>query len=124
MHSEVLNYLDRTIDTIKSLLRQQLVACKSDASQPCSVSGYAESIPRGLARFRALHRARTAIRRQPASSQLMQCQHEAERYAQGGLYWRAISSGDRASTLRREGYVAASEDLSAIFALVKHSPAA
>ncbi len=124
MHSEVMGYLDRTIDTIKSLLRPQLTACKSDASQPCSVSGYAESIPRGLARFKALTRARIAIRHEPTDRQIERCRREAAHYSEGGLWWSAITGDDRTSKLRREGCAAAGEDLAAIVALSEQGPAA
>ena len=120
MQRDLIGYLDQAIETLESLLRRQIAECRSTTSQPCSVSGYGESLPSGLARLQALRRTRRVIARRRPLERPDACRQEAARYAVGGPDWCAVRGNGGYSRLRREGFKIAAMDLDAIISLAAY----
>lgn len=117
MRRDLIDYLDCAIETLESLLRKQIEECRRNTSQPCSVSGYGESIPSGIARLQALRRTRRVLKRQMPLERAAACRREAARYAKGGSDWCAVQGQGVYGHLRREGFAIAATDLETIVTL-------
>lgn len=120
MQHDLIGYLDQAIETLESLLKRQIAECRSTTSQPCSVSGFGESLPSGLARLQALRRTRRVIARRRPLERPDACRQQAARYAIGGPDWCAVRGNDGYSHLRREGFTLAATDLDAIVLLAAY----
>ncbi len=120
MQRDLIDYLDRAIATLESLLRRQISECRRTDAQPCSVSGFGESIPSGIARLQALRRTRRALVRRRPLERPDACRAEAARYARGGSDWCAVHGSGTYSRLRREGFTIAATDLDAILTLAAY----